>query len=281
MRRLRLPILILALVAALGAYYYHVENRVRVETVEFQSRLAGRPLPYRVLLPPGYRLITSRAARYPVVYLLHGFSHNYTSWTAETSLAQYAAAYQLIIVMPEGDNGWYTDSATVPADKFETYILEELIPDVQSRFRTVETRAGRTVAGLSMGGYGALKFGLKHPETFAIAASLSGALDAASRTDDASIVRTFGDAGSPVRAANDLFRLAREFPAERRGALPFFYMDCGADDPWLESNRVLAGIFLERKVAHEFRQLPGDHIWPYWDRQAQEVLRLAAERTTP
>jgi S-formylglutathione hydrolase FrmB len=281
MRRLRLPILILALVAALGAYYYHFENRVRLETVEFRSRLAGRVLPYRVLLPPGYRLITSRRTRYPVVYLLHGYGHNHTSWTTQTSLAHYAAAHQLIVVMPTGDNGWYTDSATVEADKFETYILEELIPDVQRRFRTVETRAGRTVAGISMGGYGALKFGFKHPEAFAVAASLSGALDAAARTDDPSIMRAFGDAGSPTREANDLFRLARDFPAERRGVLPFFYFDCGAQDPWMESNRTLASIFLERKLAHEFRQLPGEHIWPYWDRQVQEVLRLAAERTTP
>jgi len=281
MRRLRLPILILALFVALGAYYYHFENRVRLETVELHSRLNGRVLPYSVLLPPGYRLITSRQTRYPVVYLLHGYGHNHNSWTAKTSLARYAAAHQLIVVMPTGDNGWYTDSATAAADKFESYILEELIPDVQSRFRTIETRAGRTVAGLSMGGYGALKFGFKHPETFAVAASMSGALDAASRTDDPSIMRAFGPADSPARAENDLFRLARDFPAERRGLLPFFYFDCGTDDPWMESNRTLANILLERKLTHEFRQLPGDHIWPYWDRQVQEVLRLAAERTTP
>ena len=277
MKRLRLLVLVLALCGALAALYYHVETAVRVETVQFRSALAGRALPYKVVLPPGYGLFTSRTTHYPVLYLLHGWSGHYDSWLSNTSLARYAAEHRLIVVTPEGDNGWYTDSAVAPADKFEKLFLEELIPDVDRRFRTIAARRGRGVAGCSMGGYGALKFGLKHPDSFAFAASTSGALDAASRTDEASIMQTFGEAESTTRAENDLPRLAREFPAERRGLLPFIYLDCGDKDPWFAVNRDFADILNARGMAHEYRQLPGEHVWPYWDRQLREILREAEE----
>ncbi|MDT5296356.1 MAG: hypothetical protein QOJ76_3236 [Acidobacteriota bacterium] len=272
-RRLRPALLVLALLGALADYYYHVESAVRVETVQLASAALGKTLPYRVLLPPGYGLFTSRATRYPVLYLLHGWGGHYDSWLANTSLADYASEHRLIIVTPEGENGWYTDGA----GRYESYILQELIPDVDGRFRTIGARRGRGVAGYSMGGYGALKFGFRHPEAFALAASTSGALDAAARTDDDSIMQTFGEAGTPTRADNDLPRLAREFPDARRGALPYLYLDCGLDDPWLAANRDFAATLAGRRVAHEYRQLPGAHVWPYWDRQVREILRVASE----
>lgn len=277
-RYLRSLLLILILLVALAAYYYHVQNAVRFEVVQFKSNLVGKVIPYGVVLPPGYGLITSRRIRYPVLYLLHGWSGNYNSWSKQTALVQYAAEHQMIIVTPEGGNGWYTDSATVPSDQYESFVTRELISDVDTRFRTIGDRRGRGVAGASMGGYGALKFGFKHPETFSLAASMSGALDATTRTDEASIMQAFGETNSPTREANDLQRLAREFPAERHALLPYFYFDCGTDDPWLATNRDFDNTLLERKIVHEYRQLPGGHIWPYWDRQVREVLRVAAER---
>src|SRR6267143_6493097 len=177
-RHARMGLLLLALCAALVGYYYYVVSAVRVEVVQFNSPVLGKGMPYSVVLPRGYRLITSRRTRYPVLYLLHGWREHYNSWLKQTALMQYASDYQLIIVTPEGDNGWYTDSATITSDQYETYLLYELISDVDSRYRTIQDRRGRAVAGNSMGGYGALKFGLKHPETFTLAASMSGALDA-------------------------------------------------------------------------------------------------------
>lgn len=274
----RLLVLILILLVALTAYYYHARNPVHVEVVQFRSSLLGKALPYNVVLPPGYRLFTSRHVHYPVLYLLHGWNGNHQSWLDHTALVQYAWEHQIIIITPEGDNGWYTDSATVPSDQYESYVLHELIPDVESRFRTIQDRRGRSIAGCSMGGYGALKFGFKHPEMFTLAASMSGALDASVRTDEISLLKAFGETNSPVRQANDLPRLVRNFPTERFGLLPYFYLDCGADDPWLAHNRDFANLLLERKITHEYRQLPGGHIWPYWDRQVREVLRIAAER---
>ena len=118
---------VLALVA-LAAYYNHFQNSVRVETVELNSSLLGKRVPYNVLLPPGYGSITKRGIRYPVLYLLHGWRAHFDSWVKETALAGYGAEHRLIIVMPEGDNGWYTDSATVNQDQNETYFTRESIP---------------------------------------------------------------------------------------------------------------------------------------------------------
>ena len=281
MKRLRLGLLALVLLCALAAYHYQASSAVRVETLQLASRLLGRAVPYDVVLPPGYGLVTSRGTRYPVLYLLHGWSGHHDSWIKNTYLKRYAEEHRLIIVTPEGENGWYTDGAVNPADKFESYVVEELMPEVELRFRTISERRGRGVAGYSMGGYGALKFGLKHPELFAFAASTSGALDTAARTDDPSIMRAFGEPWSAVRAANDLPRLAREFPEERRGLLPFLYLDCGEKDQWFASNRDFAALLYERKFAYEYRQVPGDHVWPYWDKQLREIMRAASDMLAP
>jgi len=260
----------------------------RVEAVRFESKLVGRPLPYNVVLPPLYDAPESRAIRYPVIYLLHGLGGGAGDWVSDRArLAAYAAAYRFIIVTPEGRDNWYTDSATVASDKFETYILEELIPDVERRYRALATRDARAVAGLSMGGYGALKFGVKHPQTFVLAASMSGALGAASwdANDPSllafvrpSIARTYGAMDSRTRRENDLFKHFSDLPPERFNALPFIYFDCGTEDFLINTNRALSELLLRRKIPHEYRQLPGAHSWGYWDAQVQEVLRLAARR---
>jgi putative tributyrin esterase len=256
-----------------------------VETVQFQSKLVNTVLPYNVILPPDYR--ASSATRYPVLYLLHGWAGHYSDWVTRTNLADYAAQYRMIVVMPEGNNGWYTDSASLATGKYESYILKELIPDVQKRYRTIESRYGRAIAGLSMGGYGALKFGLKSPETFAFVGSLSGALAAATWTEDDlknlksimdSLVAAFGPVGSETRKANDIYEITRGLSAARVAALPYFYLDCGTEDFLVSLNQQFAALLREKKIPHEYRELPGDHGWAYWDQQVPEVLRIAAQK---
>ena len=256
----------------------------RIETIQFRSALVGKTLPYNVILPADYRI---SARRYPVLYLLHGWAGHYNDWATRTNIADYAAQYRIIVVMPEGNDGWYTDSATISGDKYESYILQELIADVQRRYRTIESRYGRGIAGLSMGGYGALKFGLKLPGTFAFAGSLSGALAATTWTEDDlksfkginnSLLAAFGARDSPQRKANDIFEIARGLSGSRVAALPYFYFDCGTEDFFLSVNEQFAALLTEKRVAHEFRELPGTHGWPYWDRQVRELLKVAAEK---
>ena len=262
------------------------KEKPRYETVQFESRLVGAPLPYNVILPADYKRGSSKNRRYPVVYLLHGLGGSAADWVSTRArLADYAAQYPFIIVVPEGKEGWYTDGPAA-GDKFESYFVEELIPDVDRRFRTVAAREGRAVAGLSMGGYGSMKFALKHPELFAFAGSMSGALAVASWTPDQripefvrpSVIKVYGDAGSRVRAENDIYRIAKELTPERVKSLPFIYLDCGTEDFLITNSRDFSALLIEKKVAHEFRELPGTHSWPYWDRQVREVLRLAAQK---
>ena len=251
------------------------------QTVQFKSELIGKVLPYDTLLPRDY---FKSNKRYPVLYLLHGLFGHHDDWITRTNLAQYAAEYDLIIITPEGNDSWYIDSGTVVSDKYESYILRELIPDVDARYRTIKDRRARGVAGLSMGGYGALKYGLKHPDYFAFAGSLSGALDPANRNEEhpgfawdilrPSITATFGPPNSPTRQANDLHQIARNLTAANIASLPYFYFDCGLEDGFLPTNRELAEILIAKKIPHQYRQLPGGHSWGYWDRQVREVLRV-------
>ena len=253
----------------------------RVETVRFQSKLVNATLPYNVILPTDYE--TSKTTRYPVLYLLHGLMGHYSDWIARSNVADYAAEYRMIVVMPEGNDSWYTDSAT---NKYETYILKELIADVQQRYRTIEARYGRSIAGLSMGGYGAIKFGLKSPVTFVFAASMSGVFSVTRLTEKETpdswveSLKLFGAVDSETRRANDLFDMLEKVTPARVASLPYFYFDCGTEDSLLifRSNRELAALMFERKIPHEFRQLPGDHSWAYWDRQVHEILKIAAEK---
>lgn len=259
--------------------------RSTVETVQFQSTLVGKTLPYNVVLPSDYHV--SRVTRYPVLYLLHGLAGHYSDWLTRTNVADYALQYRVIVVMPEGNDGWYTDHATVTSDKYESYFIRELLPDVQKRYRTIESRYGRGIAGLSMGGYGALKFGLKYPGTFAFAGSMSGALRPTTWTEEElkdfkairdSVFGVFGPMGSDTRNANDIHQIARNATAARISSLPYFYLDCGTEDILASDNARFAALLAEKKIAHEYRQLPGSHNWQYWDQQVREVLRIAAEK---
>lgn len=242
--------------------------------------LGGANLPYRILLPRDYEV---SARRYPVFYLLHGADGDEGDWTERTNLAEYAARYSLIVVMPGVGNSWYANSAGDEKARYEDAIVRDLIPHVDGKYRTLASWYGRAVAGLSMGGFGAMKFALRYPQLFAFAASFSGAFDAP-RTDvvvsapderSKTLLRIFGPAGGETRRRNDLFELLRAVGEKTR--LPYLYVSTGSGDPLasvLPSNPRFADALRERKVAYEYHERPGSHDWRFWD---QEV-RLALER---
>ena len=253
------------------------------EDFKLDSKLMAREMPYRVILPVNYRTSNEKTF-YPVLYLLHGLTGHFDNWANKTKLADYAEKYNYIIVMPEGDNGWYSDSASVPNDRYESYIIKELIPEIDKKFRTVADKKHRAVAGLSMGGYGSIKFGLKYSEMFELVGSFSGALGAASLTEKEvgtkgavaeSILGVFGKAMSETRQANDIFQMIKEISPDKMKSLPFIYLDCGTEDFLLNNNRDFANLLQEKKIPHEFRQLPGAHDWKFWDSQVQEFLELS------
>ena len=147
---------------------------------------------------------------------------------SKTGISRLSEGANFIIVTPEGEDGWYTDSASKPSDKYESYIIKELIPEIDKKFRTLADRDHRVVAGLSMGGFGAVKYGLKYPEMFVLAGSFSGALGAATITEKQfpgaigkTIEAIFGPDGSEFRKANDIFGIIRGATPERIKTFPF------------------------------------------------------------
>ena len=253
--------------------------RAREETVKdavFHSASLQRDMRYRILVPHGY----DKGGRIPVLYLLHGLYGDYLNWDTRTGLETYAQNLHLLIVMPDADDSWYTNSATFPSDKFEDYIAKDLIPEIEEKYRTIRERRGRAIAGLSMGGYGALKLALKYPDLFSFAGSLSGALNAAQNLGPlrpefrAKLLEVFGKEGSTTRAENDVFRL---LDASHEAVYPYFYLACGTGDFFLDTNRAFVRQLSSRKIAYEYHETPGEHTWDYWDKALQPMLQ-AVER---
>lgn len=255
----------------------------RTSDYKLNSKLMKRQMPYRVILPIGYENSNEKTF-YPTVYLLHGLTGHYDNWGDKAGLEKYTESYKYIFVMPEGDNGWYSDSAINQNDKYESYIIDELIPEIEKSFRAKKERGGRVIAGLSMGGYGGLKFGIKHPDKFVLAGSFSGALRAAEfngkdlggwKVLADSITATFGELDSETRKENNIFKLVKDKSGEQIKQLPFIYLDCGTEDGLIKQNQDFANLLLENKIPHEFRQLPGKHDWEYWNSQIREFLELS------
>lgn len=249
------------------------------ETVEMTApHLGGMTVGFNIILPRDY---AASVRRYPVLYLLHGYTDHYPAWVSYTNLTQYARGYEQIIVMPEGDNGFYTNSYADPQLAWEDFLILDLIPYVDGHYRTVGSREGRAIAGLSMGGYGAMKLALKYPHLFSAAGSLSGALAAARWRQrpvpdpqfQKLIEGVFGAPESPHRARNDPFELIKKVaPADR----PQIYLSIGAEDFLLEENREFVKLLAELKVPYEYREFPGKHEWSVWNREIQVVLSMQA-----
>lgn len=249
-----------------------------IQDASFHSDSLGRDGHYRILLPSDY----SSGGRYPVLYLLHGLYGDDRNWETRTGLKNYTRNLPLLIVMPDSDDSWYTNSATVPQDKFEDFIAKDLIAEIDGKYRTIREKRGRAIAGLSMGGYGAVKMALKYPELFAFAGSLSGALNAAQNLDTlrpdfrAKLLEVFGHDGSPTRAENDVFLLLEKTPGQT--ALPYLYLACGTSDSFLDTNRAFVLKLSSRKIAYEYHETPGGHTWEYWDSALLPMLQ-AMQRT--
>ena len=192
---------------------------------------------------------------YAVYYLLHGLSDDYTAWLRWTSIERYVRELPLIVVLPDGDRCAYSDEPDGPP--YEKALIADLIPFVDRYFPTIARREGRVIGGLSMGGYGAMKLGLKYPEMFCSVAGHSGAYGRARRTD------------TPLAAADCPFALAEKL---KQGSAPAIRFDCGVDDFLIEENRELHRHLDALGIAHEYEEFPGAHNWAYWDEHVQEAI---------
>jgi putative tributyrin esterase len=234
--------------------------------VIFFSSALKRDMPYRVFLP------TTIAAgrKLPVVYLLHGGGGNFRDWSNNSDVSRYAQQ-GMILVMPEGYSSYYTNAALHPADKYQNYLINDLISDVERRFPAAGSREGRAIVGVSMGGFAAVKLALSRPDLFAFAGALSPAIDVPSRrftwrrASQSWHFRTvFGPQRSATRKASDPFLLVR---SSDPAVTPYLYLTAGEREPLLEPNQRFASILHARHFQYEFHTRPGGHDWGEWDSQ--------------
>ena len=212
----------------------------------------------------------------PVLYLLHGLSDDHTIWQRRTSIERYAASRRLAVVMPAVNRSFYTDQKT--GYKYWTFISEELPQVVKHLFHISSRREDTFAAGLSMGGYGALKLGLRCPDRFAAVASLSGATDltdfiAAGEPDQVSEGQMiFGSSDAYRGSDDDLFALA-EKTARSGQAKPRIFLACGTDDFLYQDNLRFKPHLEKLGFAPFWSEKPGAvHEWGYWDEMIQQVL---------
>ncbi len=200
----------------------------------------------------------------PVLYLLHGYTGNHTSWQSGTSIERYVRYKNLAVVMPDAFNSFYTDMA-LGVYPYYTYFLNELMPFCTESFNLSPHRADTYIAGLSMGGYGAFKLALSNSCRFCAAASFSGALDMARLVQERDMRAVFGDIFEPQ---NDLFHLAKNVEGEK----PRLYQWCGTEDYLYADNIKFRDYIKPLGFDYTYKDSKGDHEWKYWDEQIRKVL---------
>jgi len=242
---------------------------VRMEDVVFRSLSLNRDLKYRVILPG----TISNARKLPIVYLLHGGGGDFREWSNDSNVAAFAEK-GLILVMPEGESSYYTNSAEHPSERFEDYIVRDLISEAESRFPADPSR--RAIAGISMGGFGAIKLGLKYPGLYKFVGALSPAIDVPSRPFSIKRISQyrhhtaiFGAWGSQTRKENDPFVLARVVEPK---TAPFIYITCGEQEGLLPANRHFAELLASRQFHFESHFGSGGHDWNQWNRRLPDMF---------
>lgn len=241
--------------------------------VHFKSNVLGKQTGMNVILPE------IGEPPFATLYLLHGLSDDYTIWMRRTRIEHYVSALPLIVVMPDGYRGFYTDNSAGPA--YAKHFSSEVIQFVERNFPAKRSREGRVIGGLSMGGYGALRLALGFPDLFCSAVSHSGAVlhgsrnqrPAGSALDEPEFHRIFGK--EPAGTEHDLLQLAKR--AKARGPLPKMRIDCGAEDELLEDNRQLHAKLDALRVPHEYEEFPGGHNWDFWDTHVQRAIAFHAK----
>ena len=210
----------------------------------------------------------AKSEKYKCLYLLHGLSDDHTIWLRRTSIERYAAEYGICVVMPCGHRSFYTDMKY--GGKYYTYIAKELPRIIREFFYVSDKREDNFIAGLSMGGYGALKIGLRESSSFCAAAGLSSVADIGRKDFDIPKIPVFGEE-LIIPDQENLFRLAEVHNTDTDR--PRIYMAVGTEDFMYEDNVRLKEKFESLDYDYTYREAPGTHCWAFWDEQIQYALK--------
>lgn len=253
--------------------------------VNFLSQSLMRTVPMQVILPVDKMTFPGMPKReekpFKTLYLLHGVFGNYTDWVSGTNIQRWAEDKNLAVVMPSGDNKFYVDQEK-GEDHYGEFIGKELVELTRKMFPLSRKREDTFIGGLSMGGYGALRNGLKYHDTFGCIAALSSALiidDIDKRTDDTPIFldsrsfaeSIFGNLEETVKGDKNPKYLVKELKEEGVD-FPKIYMACGEKDSLLPANREMKKFLDENGVDAVLEEGPGSHEWDFWNRSIKRVL---------
>jgi S-formylglutathione hydrolase FrmB len=263
------------------------------ESLKVKSTILSKDVEYSIYLPADYE--TSNR-RYPVLYLLHGYTDDETGWTqfGEAHLiadrvTQSGDAAPMIIVMPDAGVTWYVNSYDGKVN-YEDFFIKELIQHIDATYRTRATKQYRAVAGLSMGGYGTMIMATKHPELFSSAAPLSAGVftdEEIMKGDDDMWNNVLGnifgkrDLAGKNRLTdhyykNSILKIIETANSEELKKVRY-YIDCGDEDFLIKGNMALHAAMIEKKITHEFRVRDGAHNWTYWRTALPDVLKFVSE----
>jgi enterochelin esterase-like enzyme len=264
------------------------------ESLKVTSKIMGKDVEYSIYLPAGYDA-TNR--RYPVLYLLHGYTDDETGWTQYGDTPSIAdksinsgEAPAMIIVMPDAGVTWYQNTFDGKV-KFEDFFFEEFIPFIDNNYRTRPKKDFRAVAGLSMGGLGTFLYSMKHPDMFTAACPLSAAVwtdeeVATGNQDQARYDYVFGDLyGKGLKGKervtdhykkNAPYHIIMNAKEEDLKKVKY-YIDCGDDDFLIKGNMAIHAAMIDKKIPHEFRVRDGGHVWNYWRTALPDVLKFVGD----
>lgn len=204
-----------------------------------------------------------------VLYLLHGLTDDHSIWTRRTSIERYVAGKNICVIMPTTQRGFYTDMKH--GYKYWSYISEELPILMRNMLNISDKREDTFAAGLSMGGYGAVKLGLRQPERFRAVATLSGALDMAKHKD---LLWEYEDVfGKEISPEDDIFVLL-DSAKEKNTELPKIIQFCGTEDFLYEDNIAFRDKALKLGYDIDYFEGEGNHGWDYWDTNIVKVVDM-------
>ncbi|EAZ81495.1 alpha/beta hydrolase [Algoriphagus machipongonensis] len=239
-----------------------------VDTVSTYSKTMDKEVKSMVITPSNY----DEESQYPVVFLLHGYSGNYTSWLENApETEKLADLYQMILVTPDGNfDSWYWDSPVDPKSQYETYITKELIPFIDDNYATIAKKEGRAITGLSMGGHGALYLAIRNQDIFGVAGSQSGGVDIAPFPENWNMKAYLGTKAESPSNWED-YSVMGQLHLLSQNKLPLI-IHCGTNDFFYQVNLKLHEELTYLNIPHTFTSNPGGHTWDYWKESVQYQL---------
>lgn len=237
----------------------------RVDTVLTYSPSMEKNIKAVVILPDSYRA----SIKYPVIYLLHGYSGDYSSYIKSfPGLKDFSDSLKIIFVCPDGNYGsWYLDSPVDSSWRYETYVSKELVKWIDEKYSTINDRKGRAITGLSMGGHGAFYLAFRHQDVYGAAGSMSGGVDIRPFPLKWDLAKRLGDYATHKQNWDDNTVINLVYLLKPNSLALIF--DCGIDDFFYKVNVNLHDKLLERNIPHDFISRPGAHTWEYWKNSIQ------------